>query len=179
MPIFASNFTTNSLSGSFVTADGFANVSLITVPYALEGNKSFVIKIRKGSTSGDVIATTSPITLTDNSSFVSLTANTATVNEGDLVSFSVVTANAINNSNIYFSVFPVTSNVTIDDFVGNGVTTVFTMSVLEATAQQIIVFIGSVYQIPVTNYTVNGGFDITFTSAPPLGMPVNVIHSST
>jgi len=68
---------------------------------------------------------------------------------------------------------------TVDDFVGNGVTTVFTMSVLEATAQQIIVFIGSVYQIPVTNYTVNGGFDFTFTSAPPLGMPINVIHSST
>jgi hypothetical protein len=36
-----------------------------------------------------------------------------------------------------------------------------------------------VYQIPVTNYTVNGGFDITFTSAPPLGLPVNVIHSTT
>ena len=68
---------------------------------------------------------------------------------------------------------------TVDDFVGNGVTTVFTMSVQEAIAQQIIVFVGSVYQIPVTNYTVNGGFDITFTSAPPLGLPVNVIHSST
>jgi len=67
----------------------------------------------------------------------------------------------------------------VDDFVGNGVTTVFTMSIQEATAQQIIVFVGSVYQIPVTNYTVNGGFDITFTSAPPLGLPVNVIHSST
>ena len=68
---------------------------------------------------------------------------------------------------------------TVDDFVGNGITTVFTMSVQEATAQQIIVFVGSVYQIPVTNYTVNGGFDITFTSAPPLGLPINVIHSST
>jgi len=68
---------------------------------------------------------------------------------------------------------------TVDDFVGNGVTTVFTMSIQEATAQQIIVFVGSVYQIPVTSYTVNGGFDITFTSAPPLGMPINVIHSTT
>ena len=68
---------------------------------------------------------------------------------------------------------------TVDDFVGNGVTTVFTMSVQEAMAQQIIVFIGSVYQIPVTNYTVDGGFDITFTSAPPLGLPINVIHTST
>jgi hypothetical protein len=68
---------------------------------------------------------------------------------------------------------------TVDNFVGNGTTTVFTMSVPEATAQQIIVFVGSVYQIPVTNYTVNGGFDITFTSAPPLNLPVNVIHSTT
>ena len=68
---------------------------------------------------------------------------------------------------------------TVDDFVGDGSTTVFTMSVPEATAQQIIVFVGSVYQIPVVNYTVNGGYDITFSSAPPLGLPVNVIHSTT
>jgi hypothetical protein len=68
---------------------------------------------------------------------------------------------------------------TVDNFVGNGTTTVFTMSTQEALAQQVIVFIGSVYQIPVTNYTVNGGFDITFTSAPPLGLPINVIHSTT
>jgi hypothetical protein len=119
MPIFASNFTSNSLSGSLVTADGFANVNLTTIPYALEGNKTFVIKIRRGGPSGDVLATSNPITLTDNSSVVSLTANTATVNEGGLVSFSVVTANAVNNSNIYFSVFPATANVTASDFVGN------------------------------------------------------------
>lgn len=68
---------------------------------------------------------------------------------------------------------------TVDNFVGNGVTTVFTMSVAEAVAQQIIVFVGGVYQIPVTNYTVDGSFNITFTSAPPLAAPVNVIHSTT
>jgi len=67
---------------------------------------------------------------------------------------------------------------TVDSFVGNGVTTIFTMSEAESSAEQIIVFVGSVYQIPVTNYTVNGGFDITFTSAPPNDIPVNVIHST-
>jgi hypothetical protein len=67
---------------------------------------------------------------------------------------------------------------TVDDFTGNGSTTVFTMSIAESNAEQIIVFIGSIYQIPVVNYTVNGGYDITFTSAPPSGIPINVIHTS-
>jgi len=67
---------------------------------------------------------------------------------------------------------------TVDDFVGDGSTTVFTMSLAESSAEQIIVFVGSVYQQPVTAYTVNGGFDITFTSAPPNTVPINVIHSS-
>lgn len=68
---------------------------------------------------------------------------------------------------------------TVDGFTGDGSTTVFTMSEVESTADQIIVFVGSIYQIPVTNYTVDGSFDITFTSAPPNGVPINVIHSTT
>lgn len=67
---------------------------------------------------------------------------------------------------------------TVDNFTGDNSTTVFTMSVAVSDASQIIVFVGSIYQIATTNYTVDGGFDITFTSAPPSGMPINVIHSS-
>jgi len=69
-------------------------------------------------------------------------------------------------------------NYTVDNFTGDGSSTVFTMSLAESNAEEIIVFVGSLYQIPVTNYTVDGGFDITFTSAPPNGVPINVIHSS-
>lgn len=67
---------------------------------------------------------------------------------------------------------------TVDNFVGNGTTTVFTMSDPVAIAQQIIVFVGSIYQDPTTAYTVNGGYDITFTSAPPNTVTINVIHST-
>jgi hypothetical protein len=67
---------------------------------------------------------------------------------------------------------------TVDDFTGNGSQTVFTMTVAESSATQIIVFVGSIYQDPATAYTVNGGFDITFTSAPPNSVPINVIHTS-
>jgi len=68
-------------------------------------------------------------------------------------------------------------NYTVDSFTGNGGQTVFTMSETESNADEIIVFVGNLYQIPVTNYTVDGGYDITFTSAPPDGVPINVIHS--
>jgi hypothetical protein len=69
------------------------------------------------------------------------------------------------------------TSYTVDSFTGNGVTTVFTMSEVESLASQIIVFVGSIYQDSTTAYTVNGGFDITFTSAPPDGEPISVIHT--
>jgi hypothetical protein len=68
---------------------------------------------------------------------------------------------------------------TVDDFNADGSTLVFTMSVAESSETQIIVFIGSIYQDPATAYTVDGGFNITFTSAPPNGTVINVIHSET
>jgi len=67
---------------------------------------------------------------------------------------------------------------TVDNFTGDGSTTIFTMSETESQAEQIIVFVGSVYQEPTTAYTVDGGYDITFTSAPPNTVPINVIHTN-
>jgi hypothetical protein len=67
---------------------------------------------------------------------------------------------------------------TVDNFTGNGVQTMFTMSIAESDEEQIIVFVGSIYQDPATAYTVDGGLDITFTSAPPDTSPISVIHST-
>ena len=58
---------------------------------------------------------------------------------------------------------------TVDSFTGDGSTTVFTMTEQESNAQYITVFVGSIYQQPTITYTVDGGYDITFTSAPPDG----------
>jgi hypothetical protein len=66
---------------------------------------------------------------------------------------------------------------TVDDFVGNGVQTIFTMTIPEDVAENIIVFVGSIYQDPAS-YSVDGGYDIEFTSAPPNTVPINVIHTS-
>jgi len=67
---------------------------------------------------------------------------------------------------------------TVDDFIGDGSTTIFTMSIAESTATQLIVFVGSIYQDPASAYTVDGGYDIEFTSAPPNTVPINVIHTT-
>ena len=82
------------------------------------------------------------------------------------------------------SIFVTLSNAggiayTVDQFTGDGSTTVFTMSIEEDSETQIIVFVGSIYQDPSSAYTVNGGFDITFTSPPPEAEPISVIHSAT
>ena len=119
MPIFASNFTSNSLSGAVNVSGGNVAVILTPTPFALEGDKSFVIKIRRGSTQGTVLSTSAPITLKDRTEFVSLTANSATVAEGNLVSFTVVTANVLDGATLFYSVLPVTSNITSTDFVAN------------------------------------------------------------
>jgi len=70
------------------------------------------------------------------------------------------------------------TDIVVDSFTGNGSDTVFgsmTNQVLDA--DQVIVFVGNIYQIPITNYTMSGTYDITFTSVPPSGMPINVIHN--
>lgn len=67
---------------------------------------------------------------------------------------------------------------TVDNFTGNGSTYTFTMSVAVTDPTQIIVFVGSIYQIATTSYTVSG-LNISFTSTPPAGIPINVIHSAT
>ena len=121
MPINTNNFTSNSLSGTTTVTNGAANITLGTIPFALEGSKSFVIDLRRNSIAGDIIATSPVITLQDTSSFISLTANVASVGEGSLVSFTLVTANAANNANLYYSVFPVTANLTVSDFYNSNV----------------------------------------------------------
>ena len=82
------------------------------------------------------------------------------------------------NGTIFQSLQTGSVTYTVDNFTGNGAQTVFTMSVQVSDATQIMVFVGSIYQQATTTYTVDGGYDITFTSAPPNGVPINVIHTS-
>jgi hypothetical protein len=123
-------------------------------------------QLQSGST-GVVLPTGSAANRPDNPAFGMIRYNT----DSGLVEFfngSVWSSLSTGGSITY----------TVDDFTGNGVQTVFTMSVAENTATQLIVFVGSIYQDPATAYTVDGGYNITFTSAPPNTVPINVIHTT-
>lgn len=66
-------------------------------------------------------------------------------------------------------------DIVVDTATGDGSTLTFLMSIAPSDAEQIIVFVGAIYQNPST-YTVNN-LDITFTSAPPPGETINIIHN--
>ena len=123
-------------------------------------------KFQSGS-SGMVIPTGSTATRPDSPVFGLMRYNTDT----GLIEFF--------NGSVFQSV-AVAGGVTytVDSFTGDGSTVAFNMSIAESNASEIIVFVGSLYQIPVTNYTVSGTVTILFTSAPPSGVPINVIHST-
>lgn len=121
-------------------------------------------RLLSGST-GTVLPTGSSATRPDNPVFGLIRFNTDT---GLIEFFNGVEFITLNTG---------AQQYVIDNFTGDGVTTVFTMTIEVSVATQIMVFVGSIYQQATVAYTVNGGFDITFTSPPPLGVPINVIHT--
>ena len=69
------------------------------------------------------------------------------------------------------------TDITVDTFTGDASTTVFgSMTYAVDYAENILVFVNGVFQTPTTNYTVDGSYDITFTSAPPNSVAINIIH---
>lgn len=69
--------------------------------------------------------------------------------------------------------------VTKDSFTGNAVAVQFwpmTSSYSSGQEAQVLVHVGTVYQIPVTNYTFNGTGNIIFNAPPSNGAAITVIH---
>lgn len=73
---------------------------------------------------------------------------------------------------------PVTVVYSQDTFTGTGSQVNFTMSIAPSAATQISVYVNGVYQTSPTNYTTSGT-TLTFTSAPPNGIGITVVHTDT
>ena len=71
------------------------------------------------------------------------------------------------------------STILKDAFTGDGSTTGFTMTYSYNSGQeaQALVFIGGVFQNPGVNYTFGGTTTATFTSPPPFGQAVVILHN--
>lgn len=68
-----------------------------------------------------------------------------------------------------------TVTITKDSFTGDGSTLAYTLSITPADENNILVFVGNVFQNPDVAYTLSGA-TITFASAPPLSQTVVVLH---
>jgi hypothetical protein len=66
-------------------------------------------------------------------------------------------------------------DIVVDEFTGDGSTLTFSLSVTVSGVNQVLVFVGNIYQQPSTYTITGGGDDITFTEAPPEDASINVI----
>lgn len=69
------------------------------------------------------------------------------------------------------------TDIFVDSFTGDGSTTTFSLSTTVTEADQIIVFVGALYQEPSTYSITGASNDISFIDAPPSGESVHVIHN--
>ena len=65
--------------------------------------------------------------------------------------------------------------ITKDVFTGDGSTTAYTMTTEPVSADNVLVFVGNVFQVAGTHYTISGN-TITFASAPPVTHTVIVLQ---
>jgi hypothetical protein len=68
-------------------------------------------------------------------------------------------------------------DIVVDEFTGDGSTLTFSLSETVTGVNQVLVFVGNIYQQPSTYTITGGGNDITFTEAPPDNATINVIQN--
>ena len=121
------NITTTSAdfvasSGSFTITAGVGTFNINLSADALtEGPESFSISVRRGSTSGIVVATSAAIGINDTSMTPSyaITPDITSVNEGQSVLFTVDTVNVPSGTVLYWTTQSVTGTVATSDFTDN------------------------------------------------------------
>lgn len=96
----SADFTGGSLSGSFSISGNTGSFPLtISRDLVTEGTESFLVYIRTGSTSGQVIGSSDEITIADTSLTPTISASAGSVDEGNSISF---TASNVGPDGTYF-----------------------------------------------------------------------------
>jgi hypothetical protein len=114
-PVSASDFSDNSLSGSFsVTGNTASIVRTISEDIQVE-NEDFYIQILTGSITGSVVAESQVITLIDSLKTYSISESTTSLNEGDSVTFTITTTDITDGTTLYYSINGTVSDSDFDD----------------------------------------------------------------
>ena len=130
----ASDFSDNSLTGSFTIVGTGATTGVATVTrtvandFATEGDESFALTIRTGSTSGPVVATSASVTVNDVVPTVSISESTTTVDEGSSVTFTVTATGFANGTTLYWDTYQESGVISASDFTDSATEGSFTLT---------------------------------------------------
>jgi hypothetical protein len=130
----ASDFSDNSLTGSFTIVGTGATTGVATVTrtiandFATEGTESFALTIRTGSTSGPVVATSASVSVNDVVPTVSISESTTTVDEGSSVTFTVTATGFASGTTLYWTTYQESGTITASDFTDSATEGSFSIS---------------------------------------------------
>jgi hypothetical protein len=133
--VTASDFSDNSLTGSFAIinfggANGIGAFTRTTLfDFLSESNKDFQIQLRLNSASGNIVGTSSNITINNISPTFAITPSTSTINEGQSVTFTIST-NVPNGTVLYYTTL---GDVSASEFSDNALSGSVTISNQTAT----------------------------------------------
>jgi hypothetical protein len=99
------DFTLGS-TGSFITTSNSTSIDIfVTADLVSEGSETFTLKIRTGSLTGPIVATSSSITIQDLIPTASINVNSLLVdeNDGSLLTCVVTTTNVPNGSILFYT----------------------------------------------------------------------------
>ena len=107
----AGSFTINSNTGSF-------NVNVVGDVITDDG-ETFTAKVRTDSTTGAVVATASEVTITDVGQTEAISQSATTINEGDLITFTLSTTGYGSGTTFWWDIVS-TNGITAGDFFNGG-----------------------------------------------------------
>jgi hypothetical protein len=177
--VSASDFNDNTLSGSFVINNNSGTVSkTITNDLSLnntEGTENFTLQVRTASVSGNIVATSSSITISDTSfASYSISAN-PTVIEGNSITFTVTTSGVPDNTTLYWTAAGAASTTadlvaTSGNFAINANTGTFSVTAKE----DLIVDNAEPFQVNIRTASVSGSIVATSSTVNITDTPFTI-----
>ena len=113
----ANDFVGGTMAGSFTITNNTGNFTVNVVGDVItDDGENFTANIRTDSTSGTIVGSSLQVTISDVSLTEAITQSATTINEGDLITFTVSTSGYPTGYTFYWDIQLLTGGITSSDF---------------------------------------------------------------
>ena len=113
----ANDFVGGTMAGSFTITNNTGNFTVNVVGDVItDDGENFTANIRTDSTSGTIVGSSLQVTIADVSLTEAITQSATTINEGDLITFTVSTSGYPTGYTFYWDIQLLTGGITSSDF---------------------------------------------------------------